>query len=512
VNEDTAVAVDILVTTYKESLDELAGTLAAIQNLVWHGPVNVYILDDANRSDIERLCAGMKKCKYGITHVTRDGNAGKKAGNINNFMKVMPRTADFFIILDVDMRPFPNMLQLLFGAYFDVKLEKERARIGFITSPQFFRNYTPKTDHYDMVCSSWVNTVLPCMDTIDTVPFIGTNALWKRDALERCGGFLTQYATEDVSTGCKVHCTVNENGDKYISKYMPVPVAAGVTPRTLAELMDQHTRWNTGQAQMTFHYNFFFFCKELRSVQRFFYFCTMASWIRHIPSFLILWFGTIFFNIASAFIFKPNEAWNPPVLTIIATLCSIILPTSSWLLLPGSSLRSKLRGIQMSMVYITTEITAAAVVCFGVKVPVKFASDVVSSNWHPHFGFHISVYLSIVASALFCIIRSITLGITNAVPYVQSIFLVSLWTFAFFPVYRAINGHEDHEDKKWMSLEVGRVNLFSEPVWAEMDNITFEQLKDTVVRLYQRVEQQDSELKRLCLDRTHLQHLPLVYN
>jgi len=45
INEETAVAVDILVTSYKEDLDELAGTLASIQNIIWHGTVNVYVVE-----------------------------------------------------------------------------------------------------------------------------------------------------------------------------------------------------------------------------------------------------------------------------------------------------------------------------------------------------------------------------------------------------------------------------------------------------------------------------------
>jgi len=41
-----------------------------------------------------------------------------------------------------------------------------------------------------------VNALLPIFGNINTVPFIGTNALWKRDALEAAGGFVAKYATE----------------------------------------------------------------------------------------------------------------------------------------------------------------------------------------------------------------------------------------------------------------------------------------------------------------------------
>jgi len=462
ITEETTVAVDILVTTYNEDLDEVAGTLAAVQNLIWHGTVNVYILDDGKREDIADLCAGMKTCKFRVTRVVRQGNVGKKAGNLNNFLKVMPRTADFFVILDCDMRPFPNMLNLLFGAYFDPKSENERDRIGFITTPQYFRNYNPDSDPFDILCTIWINVA----------------------------------ATEDATTGCIVHTTENGNGKKYISKYVPLPVASGLSPRTLAELMDQHCRWNVGMAQMTAHFNFFLFYKGLKPIQRYAYFVTMAGFLRHIPTFIIVWFGTIFFNIASAYIFKSGETFRMETITVIASMCSMILPTFSWLLLPGPSMRCNLRGIQMAFVYTPTEI-AGLMAMLGFKVPVKFASESNQAKWHPFFYFHIIVYGSILSSTIFTIIHCASIGIVTWVPYIQTILMLLFWTFILSPIAFGIFGHQDREDEKWMSLEKGRETLFRKPVWSEMDNITFEQLKNTVEKLYQRVEQQETELKIL---------------
>lgn len=495
---ETAVAVDILVTTYTESLDELAGTLAAIQNLKWHGHVSVYVLDDATRDDVAELCASMHGVRYPVVRVTRRGNAGKKAGNLNHFLQTMPRTADFFVILDCDMRPFPNMLQLLFGAYFDYP-QHERNRIGFITTPQFFRNYRPASDHYDMLCMNWITNVMPAMASVGATPFIGTNALWKRDAVERAGYFIGHIATEDVATGCAVHMTDNYMGKKYISKYLPMPVAAGLNPRTLAELMDQHIRWNTGQAQMTKLYNGFLFCRRLRPIQRFVYFCTMAGFLRHIPTFLVLWFGTIFFIIAPSIADSNNNPWSNPSLVILAMIVSVVFPTMSWLLLPGASLRARLRGMQMGFVYISTEITGA-LAALGLNVTVRHASDCEAATWHPHFYFHIGVYFSILGSAVYGAVRCAMLGKLYAASLASSCFLILLWSFALFPVARGIFGHENSEEIEWLLLEQGRLNLFNHPVWAEKENITISQLKNVVSSLCLRIERQERELKALRLE------------
>lgn len=394
------------------------------------------------------------------------------------------------------MRPFPNMLHLLFGVYFDPKSQHERERIGFITTPQYFRNHNPDSDPFDMLCIVWVNMVMPCMGNVNTVPFIGTNALWKRDAIERAGGFLTQYATEDAATGCKVHLTDNENGEKYISKYLPLPVCAGLSPRSLPELMDQHNRWNVGNAQMTLHYNFFLFCEGLKPIQKYIYLCTMGGFLRHIPNFFIVWFGTIFFNVANAYVFKPGETFSLQTNAIIASVCSLILPTFSWLLLPGSSIGCKMRSIQMSFVYLPTEIVGLMAI-LGFKVPIRFASEVAGSKWHPLFYFHIIVYVSILTSAIFTIGRCVSLRITTCMPYIQTGLMLFLWTCILYPVALGIFGYQDREDKQWISLEKGRANLFEKPVWSTVDSISFEQLKDIVERLYQRVEQQETELKML---------------
>jgi len=166
------------------------------------------------------------------------------------------------------------------------------------------------------------------------------------------------------------------------------------------------------------------------------------------------------------------------------------------LLLPGPSMRCNLRGIQMAFVYTPTEI-AGLMAMLGFKVPVKFASESKQAKWHPFFYFHIIVYGSILSSTIFTIIHCASIGIVTWVPYIQTILMLLFWTFILSPIAFGIFGHQDREDEKWMSLEKGRETLFRKPVWSEMDNITFEQLKNTVEKLYQRVEQQETELKIL---------------
>lgn len=90
-----SIPVDIVITTYKEYLNEIAGALPAAQNIRWAGPIQIFILDDAKRSDVEILCSGISSSsRTPVTRVTRDTNTNRKAGFINN----VRTDADFFVL------------------------------------------------------------------------------------------------------------------------------------------------------------------------------------------------------------------------------------------------------------------------------------------------------------------------------------------------------------------------------------------------------------------------------
>ena len=486
------VSVDILLTTYKEDIDEILGTLSAIQNIDWEGTVNVYVLDDANREDVRIHCESMTEPRHKVTRITRVGNKGGKAGNLNNFLSCHERTADFFVSLDCDMRPFPNMLQLLFASYYDVP-EPERRRIGFITTPQFFRNFDPDDDVFDTISTMFSNTTMQAMHACSTVLYIGTNALVRRDAIERAGLFYIIFSTEDCSSGCKIHSTENTYGETYTSKYLPVPVAAGLSPRTLAQLCDQRFRWYHGMCATSMHYRYWSVSDgALLPMQRFIYFATVGAGIRNILTFLVCWLGTVFVNLVCTIYF---ELWvgtpppSPTLFTLLYVLCTA-LAVIPWLLVPGSSVQATLRALRMQNVYVSTEFPCL-LVQLGFAVRYKWTSQTESARWSPHFYLPAIAYGTIVLSAVALFLRCVSAGTKNCVPFMQSIFSTLLWTYKFYPILLAICGHQNDEHPKWLALEEGRENLFRTPVWSEADSVVIEQLKILVRHLYHRLDKKE---------------------
>lgn len=98
---DSAVAVDVYVTTYGEDLDTIDRTVSAA--VAMHGAHTTYVLDDGKSDDVRALAA-----RLGAEYVVREGNAGAKAGNINHALSVT--SGDFFVILDADFVPAPDFL------------------------------------------------------------------------------------------------------------------------------------------------------------------------------------------------------------------------------------------------------------------------------------------------------------------------------------------------------------------------------------------------------------------
>jgi cellulose synthase/poly-beta-1,6-N-acetylglucosamine synthase-like glycosyltransferase len=478
--------VDIILTTYREDLDEIAGTLAAIMNIRYQGVLTIFVLDDASRDDVASLCSEVNDAgKFPVVHVSRLTNKGKKGGNINNWLSNVDSDAEFFITLDCDMRPFPNICNALLSHYFSFDDVTQR-KIGFLQSPQFYRNYRPGRDAYDVLLLHFIKTIMPCLDTLNTVPYIGTSALWKREAIVQAGGFIEIHATEDVVTGCQVHRTKNPYGENYISKYVPIPVAAGLSPRSLPELMDQRSRWNAGLVEMTLYHNLFLFSKGLRPMQRIAYFSTCGGWIANLLMYSAVVSGTLFANAYVIYTAVTGSVGSTTPLWSIGVTVSFLIPFIAWLLLPGCSMGARIRGVQMAFVYLPTQLVGL-LYCMGLPVSIQAASDSNGERrWHRHFWMHGVVYFAVLGSGLAALVLQWSNGGRNFAPYLQVILLILAWTAALWPIVKSLKDYRSEEDPMWLELESGRNELIATPVFSSLDTTAIEQMKELLVKMVQR--------------------------
>lgn len=442
--------IDVVLTIYKEDLDVVVGTLTAIQGIEYPSDMlTVYLLDDAKRKEVEQIVVTMNsssKIRHPITYVTRPNNKGRKGGNINHWIRKFDHVAgEFFVVLDADMQPFPDMCDIFFGHYYGFD-PATRERIAYIQAPQHFSNfrYGVGLDPYETGLTFFYKVILPCMDRAGVVMYIGTCGLWRRSALKLGGGFQEQHATEDSVTGCAVHRTKIseevEEAKNWVSKYVMQPVAVGISPDTLPDLMDQRLRWVVGSVQMCSHHNYFFGARELSFIQAASYFITSGYWATGIFCWLMVFIETMgIFTMVFLQGIK-NQPNTFPLWVIIIPLCGFWV---YWMLLPVCRPIEKIRSVQMYFCYVPVYIFAFLKERgFKIKVQATATEAGGSTRWHQLFWIPVGTMSFVVLGA------AISLGFCfkTATNIVLIVWHVLLWVFLYWPIWRSLTGYKCAEN------------------------------------------------------------------
>ena len=234
--------VDIIISTYNEPEDILKRTIVGCLNIDYpKDKLKIYMGDDGNRASIRDLCE-----QYGINYMIRDNNEHAKAGNINNVLT--KASGEFVLLLDADMIPKENIISVMLD-YF------EDEATGFVQSPQVFYNMDPFQYNLGMGSNIpneqdfFMRTMQEKRSHFNAVLHVGTNALFRRAAIDRIGGIPTGSITEDMATGMLIQ---NEG---YKSFFVKETLALGLTSENFQDLMKQRDRWCRGNTQVMKKYN-----------------------------------------------------------------------------------------------------------------------------------------------------------------------------------------------------------------------------------------------------------------
>mmetsp|Transcript_3530 Transcript_3530/g.8453 ORF Transcript_3530/g.8453 Transcript_3530/m.8453 type:complete len:495 (+) Transcript_3530:310-1794(+) len=476
---DNLPGVDIVITTYKEDIDEIAGTVNAALDIEWPY-AHIYVLDDADREDVAVLCSSSSG-RHRLTHITRCCNDGRKGGNINHWLKLRHDPNPYFITLDADMRPFPHCVQYFFSFIETLDME-EKEMLGFVQTPQFFRNYAADGDVFDVCNMHFIKTIAPAMSKMKTMPYVGTGALWNRQAITKSGYFFENHATEDVVTGCRVH------RERFNSYFLAQPIAAGISPRTLPQLIDQHIRWDTGLVQMTFYHRFFLFARGLKWRQRLAYLGTCGGWIFSLIHYTTIVGTTLVANITIA-IHPAPFSW-----THLASIPLFLVGFCAWLLNPGASMMQRYRGLRMSFVYWPG--TLVALWNAISRKRVKTSSESRRERFHPVMVFHVLVLAALVGSSIFAITT------LNPIACVQGGVCIVVWLLIAWPIFVSILGGANHEATQWTEDEQNRPNLNFQTFSNEDEKRALVQMKQALVEIQKRIQVMENRKSRKSLNAT----------
>jgi cellulose synthase (UDP-forming) len=222
--------IDVYLPTYGEDLTVLRNTYTHVKAMQWAGRIDVHVLDDGDRGEVQNLAA-----QFGF-HYTVRPNRGhmKKAGNLQY---AFDRTSgDYIVILDADFCPRPDFLRHLVPYMDD-------PAVGIVQSPQYFDsgenlNWIQRTAGATQ--ELFYRWILPSRDRFDAAICVGTCALYRRDALSAAGGFAQIEHSEDIHTGL----WLMQAG--YQTRYVPAVVSNGLCPSDMPGFLNQQYRWCNG--------------------------------------------------------------------------------------------------------------------------------------------------------------------------------------------------------------------------------------------------------------------------
>jgi cellulose synthase (UDP-forming) len=241
--------IDILLPTAGEEIVVLGNTWNGVRTLrdrhvTGGGECEVVVLDDAARPEVAALAS-----IYHFRYTVRDDRPNyKKAGNLRHGYRITHHLHhQFVVIFDADFRPSVDFFRELLPYFYD------DATIGIVQSPQYFdvtgaqiwlqRGAGAVQEffyRYGQVARQAHNGAI-C---------VGTNAIYRRMALDAAGGPALIGHSEDVHTG------FNMRRVGYHLKYVPIVLAKGVCPEGMESFWKQQYRWCMGSMSLLFSHKF----------------------------------------------------------------------------------------------------------------------------------------------------------------------------------------------------------------------------------------------------------------
>jgi len=232
--------VAILIATYNEELEILERTIIGAKALK-HPNKEVLILDDGRRDWLRDYCEAQ-----GVRYITRADNAGSKAGNMNNALRVLAQDTvppDYIAVLDADFVPHRGFISRTLALFKDPK-------IGLVQTPQHFFNADPVQHNLGLSRSYpdeqrfFFDHLQPARDAWGIAFCCGTSSVMRWQAVQDVGGFPTESITEDFM----MTLVLRDGG--WGTAYLDEPLTEGLAPEGLKEYVTQRSRWCLGMMQI----------------------------------------------------------------------------------------------------------------------------------------------------------------------------------------------------------------------------------------------------------------------
>lgn len=290
--------VDIYLPVAKEPLEILRNTWEHVSKLEWPADkIKVYVLDDGAMDSVKAMAA-----EFGFNYIVRDDRPRlKKAGNLR---WAFTRTyGEFFNIYDADFCPRSDFLKET------IPRMLHDPEIAVLQTPQFFRTSEKQTwveQGAGGVQELFYRVVQVNRDRWGASICVGSNAVYRRAALEEVGGTAEIGFSEDVHTG---FYAVNRG---WKLRYIPLCLACGVCPDSPRAFFSQQMRWCMGSTTLLSNPDFW--KSNLSLIQKICYLCgfmyysacALNIFVSPLPGVLLIWTRPEFFKYYNIFFAVPS--------------------------------------------------------------------------------------------------------------------------------------------------------------------------------------------------------------
>lgn len=228
-------SVDIYLPICGEPIEVLCNTWEGVLELLhaYPGEAQAYVLDDGGSDE-----AGNQASRFGFTYIRRPVHVHKKSGNLN--YAFCRTSGEHVVIFDADFRPRPDFLA-------ETLPYMDDPAVGIVQTPQFFRSHPDQTwveRAAGATLEIFYRAVQVSRNRFGSALCVGSNAVYRRRALEPNGGFTVIPYAEDSHTGLDMRY------HGYQLVYVPIVLAAGVCPSTIDAFMRQQYRWCCGATSL----------------------------------------------------------------------------------------------------------------------------------------------------------------------------------------------------------------------------------------------------------------------
>jgi cellulose synthase (UDP-forming) len=265
--EDARIGIDVFITVYGEDVATIRRTATAA--IAMRGEHLTWILDDG-QSDAVRYMA----TELGARYVRRLSNNGAKAGNVNHALALS--SGEFYVIFDADFAPKEDFLYETVPFFID-------SNVAFVQTPQTYGNIKNLVSSgAGFMQSVFYRFIQPGRNRFNAAFCVGTNVIFRREAISDIGGMVTDSKSEDVWTSLMLH----ESG--WRSVYIPVTLAVGDAPDTVEDYTKQQLRWASGGFEILMRHNPLNPSRRLTMDQRLQYTVTATHYLVGITPLLLL--------------------------------------------------------------------------------------------------------------------------------------------------------------------------------------------------------------------------------